>query len=314
MLSLSVLIPTKNRPSELLACLRSAVTQDRRPQEIVIVDQSPHPSGPAVAGVVEPCGIRLRYEHAPALAGLTHARNRAVDLSHGDVVLFLDDDVELSPGYLREIMRVFEADHDRRIGGAGGLIVNLPDSLSRLQRIRSWLFYRGPFGVERDTLAFHLYPGTQPRRAMRLHGGDLALRREVFASFRFDEGYSGYSFGEDRDFTVLVSTRFELWWVPGARLIHKEAPASRLSRERFCELRILSWLRFYSRCVVKTPFNRICYLWLNLGFVTLLGKVWDPATVRGTWRGLVRLVRIFLRRDRLGQVLERGWQTGSPGR
>jgi len=311
MLTLSVLIPTKNRPADLLACLRSVVTQEPHPDEIVVVDQSTASSRADVAAMVETCGIRLRYEHAPQLAGLTHARNRAVDLSTGDVVLFLDDDVELAPGYVREIMRVFEADTERRVGGAGGLILNLPGSLSRLQRIRSWLFYRGPFSVERDTLTFHLHPGTRPRRAQRLHGGDLALRREVFDDFRFDEGYSGYSFGEDRDFTVQVSTRFELWWVPAAQLIHKEAPASRLSRERFCELRILSWLRFYSRCVPKTVFNRLCYLWLNVGFVVLLFKVWDSATVRGTWRGLVRLGRILLHRDALGQVLERGWQVGA---
>ncbi len=314
MLTLSVLIPTKNRPADLLTCLRSVVTQEPHPQEIVIVDQSATSSLADVAGMVKPHGIRLRYEHAPQLLGLTHARNRAVDLSTGDVVLFIDDDVELAPGYLREILRLFEADRQRRIGGAGGLIVNLPGSLSRLQRIRSWLFYRGPFSVERDTLAFHLHPGTRPRRALRLHGGDLALRREVFAHFRFDEGYSGYSFGEDRDFTVQVSTRFELWWVPGARLTHREVPASRLSPERFHELRILSWLRFYHRCVPKTTFNRLCYLWLNAGFVMLLCKVWDPATVRGTWRGLVRLVRILLRRDQLSQALERGWHVGAPDR
>jgi len=307
MLTLSVLIPTKNRPADLLTCLQSVVTQEPPPHEIVVVDQSPTSSLSDVAHAVGPSGIALRYEHAPHLPGLTHARNRAVDLSTGDVVLFIDDDVELAPGYVREIMRVFEADTERRVGGAGGLIVNLPGSLSRLQRIRSWLFYRGPFSVERDTLAFHLHPGTRPRRAMRLHGSNMALRRDVFAHFRFDEGYSGYSFGEDRDFTVQVSTRFELWWVPGARLIHKEAPASRLSRERFCELRVLSWLRFYHRCVPKTMFDRLCYLWLNVGFAMLLGKVWDPASVRGTWRGLLRLVCILIHRDVLGQTLKIGW-------
>lgn len=307
MLSLSVLIPTKNRPADLLTCLRSVVTQEPRPDEIVVVDQSANASVSDVTGVVEPHGIRLRYAHAPDLLGLTHARNRAVDLSSGDVVLFLDDDVELAPGYIREIMRVFEADPKGRVGGAGGLIVNLPDSLSRVQWIRSGLFYRGPFSVERDTLAFHLHPGTRPRRAMRLHGCDLALRRDVFRHVRFDEGYSGYSFGEDRDFSVRVSRRFELWWVPAARLIHKQTPASRLRRAQFSELRVLSWLRFYRQCVDKTPYNLLCYLWLNVGFVVLLLNFWDWPTVAGTWNGFRRLAAIVLRREQLGRALGNGW-------
>ena len=251
--------------------------------------------------------MRLRYEHTPGLSGLTAARNHAIPLASSDIVLFLDDDVELDEAYIRVLCEVFEDDAKGRIGGAGGLITNFPSTISLGQRLRSWFFYRGPFGVERDLLAFHFHPPDRPRRALRLHGC-AAFRRRVLEHFRFDQAYSGYAFGEDRDLSVQVSRQFELWWVPAARLIHKKTLGSRIDRERFCELRVLSWLRFYERCVDKTALNKIAYLWLNIGFLTLLASVWDWATVRGTARGLWRLIGILRGRERLEAALQGNWR------
>lgn len=39
-LSLSIVIPTKNRNSDLLECVESIIHQDILPEEIVIIDQS----------------------------------------------------------------------------------------------------------------------------------------------------------------------------------------------------------------------------------------------------------------------------------
>jgi len=276
-----------------------------KPFEVVVIDQSSEPDRTRV--VPHASGVRLRYLHEPNLSGLTQARNRAVSLASGTILLFLDDDVELAPGYFREILAVFDADRSGRIGGVGGLIVNLPETLSRVQRIRLKLFYRGPFSVERDALTFHLQPGDQPRRALKLHGCNMADGREVFDHLAFDEGYTGYALGEDRDFSVQVARQYELRWVPHARVAHHQTSSSRLDRERFCELRVLSWLRFYEHLAPKSLGSLLSYLWLNINFLTLVFKVWDLDTVRGTWRGLRRLVGIAVGRVDLDEVLRDGW-------
>lgn len=304
---ISVLIPTRNRPDDLLLCLRSVAAQRPKPLEVVVVDQSQTEMRDEVEAVLRPHGLAVRYIHAPELEGLTHARNRAIAQASGSILLFVDDDVELDAGYLRAMLAVFDADPGHRIGAASGLIANFRSSISLAQRIRSWAFYRGPFSVERDVLAFHFRPGTHPRRGRRLHGC-IAVRREVFERVRFDEAYRGYSFGEDRDFSVQVGQHYELRWVPGARLVHKQTQRSRLDRERFCELRILSWLRFYDRCVERTARNKIAFIWLNIGFLTLLAGIWDWATVRGTARGLWQLLRILRGRERLETALQRDWR------
>jgi len=304
----SVLIATKDRTDDLRECLASILSGDLLPSEVVIVDQSARPQGEAVTQLFSGSPVRLRYEYAPALPGLTHARNRAMDQATASVLLFLDDDVVLDPGYLRALIKVFDNDPLERVGGAGGRITNLPQTISAVKRFRSWLFYRGPFAVERDGLQFHFGPGDRPRRALRLYGSNMAYRRRVVKAIRFDESYSGYSFGEDRDFSVLAGRRWELRWVPQATLIHKETARSRLDRERFCELRVLSWLRFYALCTPRTLATRISYVWLNIGFAVLLFKVWDPSTVRGTLRGFRRLFAIQFGRARLVEALGESWR------
>jgi len=308
--TLSVLIATKNRPQALQTCVQSILAQEPKPLEIVIIDQSPT-GGPPIANGQGTSFVSVRHISKPNLSGLTQARNLAVSLASGTVLLFLDDDVELAPGYVREILGFFDGDQSGRLGGIGGHIINLPETVSWLQRVRLRLFYRGPFSVERDALAFHLHPGDHPRRARRLNGCNMAYRREVFDRATFDEGYSGYGLGEDRDFSVQVSRAYELWWVPGARVSHKQTPASRLDRERFCELRILSWLRFYEKCTRKSPGALLSYVWLNMDFLALGFKVWDWATVRGTWRGLCRLAAIASGRADLNEVLRDGWHPES---
>jgi GT2 family glycosyltransferase len=305
--TLSVLIATKDRAADLRECLGSVLSQEPRPGEVIIVDQSVRPQRDSLGTLFAHSGVPLRYDYAPELPGLTHARNRALAQAWGDVLLFLDDDVVLAPGYLRALLDVFDSDPDGRIGGVSGLITNLPRTISAAQRFRSRLFYLGPFAVERDALEFHFRPGAQSRRALRLNGSNMAFRRRVMDTIRFDESYSGYSFGEDRDFSVQAARHFELRWAPQARLIHKQTPRTRLDRERFCELRVLSWLRFYHLCP-RTPRTRLSYLWLNVGFAVLLLKLWDPATVRGTFRGLRRLIRILRGQAQLTSALGEGWQ------
>lgn len=310
MTTVTVAIPTKDRPAELAACVRTVLAQQRPPEEIIIVDQSARPDEGALEAMCAAARVRLRYEHAPQLTGATAARNRAASLAGSDVVLFLDDDVELLPGYLAAVRAVFDADGRGEVGGASGYTVEYARTLSPLRRIRSALFYHGPFSVERDPVAFHLRPGGGPRPARRLHGSNMALRRTVFADVRFDETYTGYTFGEDRDLSVLLARRFTLLWIPEAKLLHHESPRSRLSRERFCELRVLSWLQFYRICVPRSAASLAAYVWLNVGFLTLLLALWDPPTVIGTFRGLRRLLAIASGRESLPDALRAGWRPG----
>ncbi len=97
----SILIPTRGRPSYLEVALASIAPQAAATgAEVLVIDDAGET--PAVQALAERFGAR--YEpHARAL-GLNVARNTGVERSEGELVVFVDDDIEASPGWLRALL------------------------------------------------------------------------------------------------------------------------------------------------------------------------------------------------------------------
>jgi glycosyltransferase involved in cell wall biosynthesis len=101
---LSVIIPTYNRLPSLqrtLAALYAQTLPHDRFEVIVIDDGSPDDT-PSIAQREHP--IAFRYERQ-ANQGAAVARDRGVQLASGDVLVFLDDDIALTPGSLEAFAR-----------------------------------------------------------------------------------------------------------------------------------------------------------------------------------------------------------------
>ncbi|WP_295578544.1 glycosyltransferase family 2 protein [uncultured Lamprocystis sp.] len=234
MLSTTVVIPTFHRPAELTTALRSILTQTRRPDELIVVDDGNLPELP-LHSQLQQAGIACRLERK-ALPGLTESRNLAIAIATGDLLFFFDDDVELFPDYLEHTICIFEQDAAGRIGGVGGVIVNHKpvDTSRRLRRILDRLFLnsgttegrvlRSGFSVN------YGYTGRLPDTDYRvdfLPGGVCAYRREVFSTLRFTPGYHEVAIGEDLDFSYRVGRRWRLVLTPKSRLYHFESPKMR---------------------------------------------------------------------------------------
>jgi GT2 family glycosyltransferase len=97
----SIVVPTRARPRYLEVALASIAPQARAAgAEIVVVDDA-GPS-PTVHELAERFGAR--YEPHPQPLGLNVARNTGVERSRGELVVFVDDDVEVSPGWLDALL------------------------------------------------------------------------------------------------------------------------------------------------------------------------------------------------------------------
>src|SRR3954452_8017427 len=98
MLSAAVVIPTRARPAYLRVALGSVLPQAGDAELLVVLD------GPDAASetVARELGARVVAHDRPL--GLNAARNTALDHSEGELVFFLDDDVEGRPGW-RESLR-----------------------------------------------------------------------------------------------------------------------------------------------------------------------------------------------------------------
>ncbi|WP_417495838.1 glycosyltransferase family 2 protein [Maricaulis sp.] len=112
-MSISVMIPTFRRPEGLRVAVQSVLAQSHRPDEIIIVDNSPEASARAIAAnanAVARCPVIYVHEPRP---GVSNARNAGFAAASGRFIALLDDDEVASVDWLKALMdtaRTLEAD------------------------------------------------------------------------------------------------------------------------------------------------------------------------------------------------------------
>jgi glycosyltransferase involved in cell wall biosynthesis len=99
---LSIVIPTFNRPSILPRAVASAVATCPADAEIIVVDDRSNTAKSALGSVFD--DPRLRIVTNEGDKGAAGARNFGVSIARGGVILFLDDDDELIPGYPSRVL------------------------------------------------------------------------------------------------------------------------------------------------------------------------------------------------------------------
>ena len=259
-LTVSVIIPTKNRPLDLARTIETLVVQTVKPLELVIVDQSTEKS------FDRPLAFPIHYIHDPGLSGLTAARNSSMRVARGDIWLFLDDDVLLEPNFIEEILKSYGPG----VTGVSGIITNYSPPL----KLRLWeaIFETGPFHDERQTIyrkAGRL-GGAKPIRVRQFGGGLMSFLASAIRDHRFDPNLTGASPGEDIDFCAGLPKGSVLLIAPSARLIHNRSPESR-DRTHWISVtaQVDSYMR--ERHWKRGFWNNLCYGWLCAGYAFIAG-------------------------------------------
>lgn len=102
LLTLSVVIPTYSEPERLLAAIQSLARQEYAPQavEIIVVDDaSPAFDPEPISRAAGPFPLHILCH--PVNQGRARARNTGIRAATGDIVLFLDSDMTVEPGFLQ---------------------------------------------------------------------------------------------------------------------------------------------------------------------------------------------------------------------
>jgi GT2 family glycosyltransferase len=98
----SIVIPTRGRPTYLEVALASIAPQAIAVgAELIVVDDS----GPSEDRRALAERFGARYEAHPRPLGLNVARNTGVERSSGELVVFVDDDVDVCEGWLEALVR-----------------------------------------------------------------------------------------------------------------------------------------------------------------------------------------------------------------
>lgn len=219
--SISVIIPTYNREKVLRETLADVLQQDYPDFEVMVVDQTPthEPETDAyLQSLAESDRIQwLRLDWA----SLPGARNYAVRRSQGAIILFLDDDVQLPPGFLHAHARNYLDNPE--IGAIAGRVfdrMKLADSGGGLT-----IEDLPPEAMDPGIAWYYidLVHTIKPQQVLSVRGCNMSFRREIFDKYglHFDERFRGSAVREESDFCLrLRQTGYKIWYEPDAHLIH----------------------------------------------------------------------------------------------
>jgi len=170
----SIIICTHNRAHLLNHALHAVLKQahDQRQVEILVVDNCSVDDTKVVVESIklESC-LTIQYLYEPKL-GLSHARNRGIAASAGDILIFLDDDAR--PQSVRWLGNIVSAFRDSRVAAAGGDICPVwPSGGQRPNWLHDLLLY--PLGLT----AFKYQDITELHYPLYPWGANIAFRKKA---------------------------------------------------------------------------------------------------------------------------------------
>jgi len=248
---ISVIVPTFNRADALRKCLESLLNQtlDAGLFEIVVVDNNSSDDTELVANdYMTRSDQRIHCIFEPR-QGLHFARHTGAKEATSDILAYTDDDAICDPGWLEELLNVFE---DEEVGCAGGKILIQWD-----EEPPSWIFpYEGVLG--------HLDYGSK-KRALRdtenINGGNLCIRGRVLwgvGGFNPDQvGEVLIGDGEAGLCKKIHQRGIKMLWVPDALVWHRQNVRKNATlfnmKRRFRNDGVCSGYALYKQVKKRTP-------------------------------------------------------------
>jgi GT2 family glycosyltransferase len=216
--TLGVVIPCHNNARQLYGVLLSLVHQSARPEAVVAVDDDSDPwHERRLRAVCRSFGVPYRKLPAPshpleALGRRSHARNAGTACLATDLVLYLDGDMLLAPGYVEEIKHyhrilpdVFMRAQRFSIPAAiqaGGMALCL-DAISSRRTSAGWAPAEYATCAE-GTAWPHVYHRAYRDKWVWCASNNLSVRRDVVGQIGYwDENFVGWG-EEDMDFAFRL--------------------------------------------------------------------------------------------------------------
>lgn len=216
---LSLIICTYNREKFLGNSLCSVAAQPFPVgrYELILVDNASTDSTPEIAETFAREFPNVQFRYVRELnQGLSHARNRGISEARGEVLVFLDDDVQLDEEYLHVLWEFYEKN---------------PEVMATGHAIEPKYLNREPVWMSKylaPMVGRHVWSAEPvPYRGRKFPvGASMAFRREVFeqiGGFNPDLGRKGKALGgnEEKDlFYRMREKNMPVWFLPGVKLFH----------------------------------------------------------------------------------------------
>lgn len=202
----SIIVPTYNRPRQLLRCLRALEALDYPLDrfEVIVVNDGGDQSLAEIVAEFEP-RLHLQYVWQENL-GPAVARNRGAGLANGRFLAFTDDDCAPASSWLEKLATQLMAEPQKMVGGY----------------TRNAL-HRNPFSITSQLLVDFLYHyhNKTDSRARFFTSNNFAVSANLFWEVGGFEEAMSLAAGEDREFCDRwLDYGLEMVYMRGAVIYH----------------------------------------------------------------------------------------------
>jgi GT2 family glycosyltransferase len=221
--TLSVVIPTFERPDWIKRAVGSLVRQTRPPDEVVVVmrdtDEPTHRSVNELREGPLPFALHPAVVSEP---GFLPPVKKGLSIASGEVIAVLDDDAEALEPWVERILNHYR---DARVGAVGGRYINIFDDVPQevpetdtVGRVTLWGQFLGNM-YKRPTF-------TEPVDVDFMIGGCMSYRRAVARQLEFDmELNHNVAHGYEVDLGLQVKARgLRIIFDPAIAVRHYSAP------------------------------------------------------------------------------------------
>jgi|WetSurMetagenome_2_1015567.scaffolds.fasta_scaffold334601_1 glycosyltransferase involved in cell wall biosynthesis len=262
---ISVIIPTKNRIADLIITLERISLNSVYPIEIIIVDQTAASNETTLMDYFGPTTynmLGIKYFHTPEINGIIPARDYGYHKTHGDILLFMDDDITVFPDFFKILTNAY--DKYSEIDGISA--VELTESkLSLIRILLRILFWRGPFSDQRTIANRFHYKFKNPLRTSYFSAGYMSVKRYVYEDIGFDQDLTGHVFAGDIDFSYRASKKYRLVLHPLLKIVHRGGLNPSYNLKEGERKRIHARFFFFKKNIEKNFINYTAFIWLIYG-------------------------------------------------
>ncbi len=217
--NVSIVIPTYHRKKSLLRLLKSLDTN----AEIIIVEQEENNRNTLAKYV--------RYVYLPKRS-TPHAMNVGVQKAKGEFIVFLDDDVSVTPGFIQHHLKNFR---DKKVGATVGRVITDGQPVEPNRRDSARIDWLGGFSDG--------FSSTVRQEVDTVIGANTCWRKEVFNELGgFDERFRGNALRFESDISLRAKDAgYKIVFEPKALVYqHRESTGGARRTEGF-----FTWYRDY---------------------------------------------------------------------
>lgn len=316
-ITVSVVVPTRNRPAELQRLLASLELQDHPLTEVIVVDSGDSPLDKNFFKSFP----HLTVHHYISSPSVCAQRNLGIRHAASEFIFLCDDDMEVPADYVAALAGFFETHPSESV--VSGLIAEPgPDGkfrdsppLTARRLVWNYLFMLGAWGdlreirtsringwiVDRVKRAIRRKGNTQtkagwpivtwmgePEFTTKFYGlGASLVRRKLLLEFPFDETLDVSGIGDHYGFALNVSRTSRITVFASNRCHHHHTAQQRMQSSTIYSLRILALDHFQQGIDGYKVARRFALLW------SLVGNL-IPFVIRGKWAYVTATLRVVM--------------------